>query len=98
MIYKKAGRSRDEKNPTFDSTIFQGFVRSCAGQKPLASKNFTEHFPGKKIEKRQHFFTFMEKVFQRGAAKIAQILEERQDVWYHLMFGVYHPKKPDQKH
>lgn len=51
-----------------------------------------------KIEKRQHFFTFMEKVFQRCAAKIAHILEERQEVWYLLIFGVYHPKKPDQKH
>lgn len=50
----------------------------------------------KNCEKRQHFFTFMEKVIQSGAAEIAPELKVGQEVWYLPLFGVYHPKKPDQ--
>ncbi|XP_065925824.1 uncharacterized protein [Magallana gigas] len=50
----------------------------------------------KNYEKRQHFFTFMEKVIQSGAAEIAPELKVGQEVWYLPLFGVYHPKKPDQ--
>lgn len=96
MIYKKAIRSREKKIQLSIARYSKDSwgavrVRNCWLAKMLHN-TFRE-----RIEKRQHFFTFMEKVFQRGTAKIAQILEERQEVWYHLIFGVYHPKKPYQK-
>lgn len=46
--------------------------------------------------KRQHFISFMEKIFSRGHAGPAQPLKENQECWYLPLFGVYHPRKPDQ--
>ncbi|XP_077119086.1 uncharacterized protein LOC143775127 [Ranitomeya variabilis] len=47
-------------------------------------------------ETKQHFFTFMERIFQSGHAEIAPILQDSEECWYLPIFGVYHPKKPGQ--
>eukprot|EP00079_Xenopus_tropicalis_P026855 XP_012820877.1 PREDICTED: uncharacterized protein LOC101730439 [Xenopus tropicalis] len=49
-----------------------------------------------KPDMRQHFFEFMGKVIQNGHAEIAPPLNPREECWYLPLFGVYHPKKPQQ--
>lgn len=38
----------------------------------------------------------MKKIFNKGHAGPAEPLEKKQECWYLPLFGVYHPKKPDQ--
>ena len=45
--------------------------------------------------KLDHFITFMDKVLKRGAAEIAP-KDIPGECWYLPLFGVYHPRKPDQ--
>ncbi|KAI7789362.1 hypothetical protein IRJ41_022847, partial [Triplophysa rosa] len=45
-------------------------------------------------EMKQHFFTFMGKVFSNNHAEEAPPLMEGEECWYLPLFGVYHPKKP----
>ena len=47
-------------------------------------------------EKKQHFLDFMQKVLDNNHAEIAPPLEEKEECWYLPIFGVYHPKKPNQ--
>lgn len=48
-------------------------------------------------QKMQHFVTFMDKVFASGAAEEAnEIRDPDRERWYLPLFGVYHPRKPDQ--
>ncbi|XP_075706846.1 uncharacterized protein LOC142741353 [Rhinoderma darwinii] len=54
------------------------------------------HSLQRKPEMRDHFFTFMEKIFQNGHAELAPILPDSEERWYLPLFGVYHPKKPGQ--
>ncbi|XP_062610035.1 uncharacterized protein LOC134271839 [Saccostrea cucullata] len=47
--------------------------------------------------KRTHFIEFMKKVLDSGAAEVAPTLgADKKEVWYLPIFGVYHPKKPNQ--
>ena len=46
--------------------------------------------------KKSHFVAFMKKVIDNGHAELAPPLEEDEECWYLPIFGVYHPKKPDQ--
>lgn len=48
----------------------------------------------RKPQMRPHFLTFMEKVFENGHAEVAPPFKEKEERWYLLTFGVYHPKKP----
>lgn len=43
---------------------------------------------------KEHFFTFMEKVFQNNHAEVAPPLKREEERWYLPFFGVYHPRKP----
>ena len=45
---------------------------------------------------REQFFTFMQKMFDSDQAEPAPPLREDEESWYLPMFGVYHPRKPDQ--
>ncbi|KAI2655935.1 Heat-inducible transcription repressor HrcA [Labeo rohita] len=45
---------------------------------------------------REHFLSFMDKIFKNGHAELAPPLGEREEQWYLPTFGVYHPKKPNQ--
>lgn len=42
------------------------------------------------------FFTIMKKIFENGHAEFAPTLKDSEECWYLPIFGVYHPKKPDQ--
>ena len=46
--------------------------------------------------KRSHFVTFMKEIFDSGHAERAPPLNDTEECWYLPLFGVYHPKKPDQ--
>ena len=50
----------------------------------------------KKSEMKEQFIVFMEKIFQNGHAELAPPLKEEEERWYLPIFGVYHPKKPNQ--
>ncbi|XP_060126117.1 uncharacterized protein LOC132591490 isoform X1 [Zootoca vivipara] len=50
----------------------------------------------RKPEIRNHFFSFMDKIFKNRHAEIAPILKNSEECWYLPIFGVYHPKKPGQ--
>ncbi len=50
----------------------------------------------RKPEMKDHFFEYMEKIFERGHAEVAPSLKEGEECWYLPLFGVYHPKKPGQ--
>lgn len=45
---------------------------------------------------KKHFVDFMQKVFERDHAELAPPLKERGECLPCTMFGVYHPRKPDQ--
>ena len=46
--------------------------------------------------KKEHFITFMNKLFANGHAELAPALPRDKERWYLPLFGVYHPHKPDQ--
>ena len=46
--------------------------------------------------KRSHFVTFMKEIFDSEHAERAPPLNDTEECWYLPLFGVYHPKKPDQ--
>lgn len=46
--------------------------------------------------KRQHCVDFMDKVLANGHAELAPTLKQGAECWYLPLFGVYHPKKPNQ--
>lgn len=50
----------------------------------------------RKPEMKDHFLTFMDKIFENGHAELAPNLTEGEERWYLPIFGVYHPKKPSQ--
>ncbi|XP_061891197.1 uncharacterized protein LOC133641474 isoform X1 [Entelurus aequoreus] len=64
--------------------------------KVQALKRFSSlrrNFERKPVMK-EHFFSFMEKIFQNEHAEIAPQLTSNEERWYLPAFGVYHPKKP----
>ncbi|XP_071139321.1 uncharacterized protein [Mytilus edulis] len=48
----------------------------------------------KDLQKREHFFTFMNTSLEKGHAEKAPHINDDQEQWYLPIFGVYHPKKP----
>ncbi|XP_040077158.1 uncharacterized protein LOC120849101 [Ixodes scapularis] len=48
----------------------------------------------KKPEMKEHFATFMDKMFRNSHAEEAPPLREEEECWYLPIFGVYHPSKP----
>ncbi|XP_048249047.1 uncharacterized protein LOC125378158 [Haliotis rufescens] len=46
--------------------------------------------------KRQQFLEFMQRILDNYHAELAPPLTEDEERWYLPLFGVYHPKKPDQ--
>lgn len=50
----------------------------------------------KKPQMREQFIDFMRKMFDAKQAEPAPSLEGGQECWYLPLFGVYHPRKPDQ--
>ncbi|XP_048751486.2 uncharacterized protein LOC125663228 [Ostrea edulis] len=50
----------------------------------------------KNAMKKEHFLTFMGKILDNNHAEVAPELSDGEECWYLPLFGVYHPKKPDQ--
>ncbi|XP_074662167.1 uncharacterized protein LOC141914773 [Tubulanus polymorphus] len=50
----------------------------------------------KNSTKKGHFVEFMGKILDNNHAEVAPPLLEGEECWYLPLFGVYHPKKPDQ--
>ncbi|XP_042150458.1 uncharacterized protein LOC121838334 [Ixodes scapularis] len=50
----------------------------------------------KRPEMKEHFATFMNKMFRNGHAEEAPPLREEEECWYLPIFGVYHPRKPGE--
>lgn len=50
----------------------------------------------RKAEMKQHFVTFMQRIFDQDHAELAPPLAEGEECWYLPIFGVYHPHKPGQ--
>ncbi|XP_061170284.1 uncharacterized protein LOC133179579 [Saccostrea echinata] len=46
--------------------------------------------------KKQHFLDFMQKLFDNNHIEIARYLPPERERWYLPLFGVYHPRKPEQ--
>ncbi|XP_053381914.1 uncharacterized protein LOC128549337 [Mercenaria mercenaria] len=46
--------------------------------------------------KRNLMVEFMAKIFDKGHAEVAPPLSDNEECWYLPVFGVFHPKKPDQ--
>ena len=46
--------------------------------------------------KREHMVEFMQKILDNNHAEVAPPLQNNEECWYLPLFGVYHPKKPDQ--
>jgi hypothetical protein len=46
--------------------------------------------------KKEHFLKFMDGILEHGHAEIAPPLSEEEECWFLPIFGIYHPKKPDQ--
>jgi hypothetical protein len=47
-------------------------------------------------KKREHMVEFMQKILDNNHAEVAPPLQNNEECWYLPLFGVYHPKKPDQ--
>ncbi|XP_056093862.1 uncharacterized protein LOC130072671 [Rhinichthys klamathensis goyatoka] len=50
----------------------------------------------KKHGMKEHFFNFMQAMFDADQAEVAPALKPQQECWYLPIFGVYHPQKKDQ--
>lgn len=46
--------------------------------------------------KQKHFIDFMQKLFDHKHVEVAPSVDKEEEVWYLPVFGVYHPRKPDQ--
>ncbi|XP_076849002.1 uncharacterized protein LOC143497110 [Brachyhypopomus gauderio] len=55
-----------------------------------------QHTLEKKPTMRDHFFAFMQKMFDSDQAEPAPTLKQGEECWYLPIFGVYHPQKPGQ--
>ncbi|XP_071085479.1 uncharacterized protein [Haliotis cracherodii] len=66
--------------------------------KPQAIKraNTLDRSITKDAVKKKHMLDFMEKIFENKHAEIAPPLKSGEECWYLPLFGVYHPKKPNQ--
>lgn len=46
--------------------------------------------------KKEHFLAFMDGILKNGHAEVAPPISEQEECWFLPIFGIYHPKKPDQ--
>ncbi len=86
----------DERNSWVGPLPFKPQRRRLPNNKMLAldrlrslQQSFSSLFS---LIMKEHFFTFMEKILAKDHAEIAPPLKQHDEP----LFGVYHPKKPDQ--
>lgn len=94
----KEGIYKDERNSWVAPLPFKPQRRRLPNNKAQALDRFRSlqrSFSKKPIMK-DHFFAFMEKILAKGHAEIAPPLKQQEECWYLPLFGVYHPKKPEE--
>ncbi|KAK7910443.1 hypothetical protein WMY93_015127 [Mugilogobius chulae] len=89
---------QDDSNSWVAPLPFRHPRRKLPNNREYAEKRFAslERNLQKKPEMKQHFFEFMQKLFDNHHAELAPPLEEGKERWYLPTFGVYHPQKPSQ--
>ncbi|KAK7885901.1 hypothetical protein WMY93_025522 [Mugilogobius chulae] len=92
------GFYQDDSNSWVAPLPFRHPRRKLPNNREYAEKRFAslERNLQKKPEMKQHFFEFMQKLFDNHHAELAPPLEEGKERWYLPTFGVYHPQKPSQ--
>lgn len=100
------------KDREFLRLMDREFTKDCEGYwtAPLPFRSYRPKLPDNKVQalkrakslhismqmdplKKEHMFTFMQGILENGHAEVAPPIQER---WYLPIFGVYHPKKPNQ--
>ena len=78
------------------SVTFSDTTLTVAKQQAQRQAEFLESSLKKNAVKREHFLAFMGKILDNNQAEVAPPLQENEERWYLPLFGVYHPKKPEQ--
>lgn len=94
------GLRKDPNNSWVAPLPFKYPRRRLPDNKPQALKRLISlrHNFERKPELREHFTSFMDKMFKNGHAELAPPLDKEEERWYLPIFGVYHPKKPKKIH
>ncbi|XP_073512411.1 uncharacterized protein [Phyllobates terribilis] len=92
------GLVKDETNSWVATLPFRTHRPRLPNNRDQVLKRFSflKHNFQRKPEMKDHFFSFMEKIFENNHAEIAPTLKDSDECWFLPMFGVYHPKKPGQ--
>ncbi|XP_032401557.1 uncharacterized protein LOC116707960 [Xiphophorus hellerii] len=96
MAIMKQGVKKDASNSWVAPLPFRQPRQHLPDNRQQTIRRFhsLKHNLERKPEMSQHFFSFMEKIFENGHAEVAPLLKLNQERWYLPIFGVYHPKKP----
>ncbi|KAK7882975.1 hypothetical protein WMY93_029149 [Mugilogobius chulae] len=91
----KEGLEKNDSNSWVAPLPFRHPRPRLPNNRQLALKRFTSLRLSlqRKPEMKEHFFAFMEKIFENGHAEVAPPLQEHEERWYLPLFGVYHPRK-----
>ncbi len=92
------GLQKDEGNNWVAPLPFRTQRRCLPDNRAQALKRLTllrRNFD-RKPEMRDHFISFMEKIFENDHAEVTPPLREEVERWYLPTFGIYHPRKPGQ--
>ncbi|XP_041432389.1 uncharacterized protein LOC121398035 [Xenopus laevis] len=92
------GMTKDKSKSWVAPLPFRPKRQRLPDNKELVYNRFIslKHKLQKTPEMKEHFFTFMERIFQNNHAEMAPALRDSEERWYLPTFGVYHPKKPGQ--
>lgn len=86
----------DESNHWVAPLPFRSPRSSLPNNRSQALKRLTtlQRMLQKKMDMREHFVDFMQKIFDNDQAEPAPPLKPGEECWYLPIFGVYHPQKP----
>ncbi|XP_056376093.1 uncharacterized protein LOC130273395 [Hyla sarda] len=92
------GIVKDKSNSWVAPLPFRPQRRHLPNNKELVYNRFISlrHKFQRNLEMKEHFFTFMERIFQNNHAEMAPTLQDSEECWYLPIFGVYHLKKTGQ--
>ncbi|XP_069610796.1 uncharacterized protein [Ranitomeya imitator] len=65
-------------------------------EQALSRLNSLQRTLSNKPQMKEHFVTFMGRIFGNNHAESAPPLQAYEECWYLPFFGVYHPRKPNQ--
>lgn len=89
---------KDEANTWTAPLPFRSSRNRLPNNRPQAVKRLAavRRNLDKKPHMKKDFINFMQKMFDAKQAEPAPPLTEGQECWYLPLFGVYHPRKPEQ--